>query len=306
MRSLICLGLLGLLVGCDGGGALDAGSVDAASLDAGDTAGSDAGPATPLAPRIPAATGACPDLSQPGTVELRPDGIAPRQVELYVSDAAATLDGPVVFYWHGTGSQPREVEVGLGTDAIDAVLALGGLVVAPHRDPNAGTFPWYLTAGAQDDDLRVADELLGCAAAGVGLDPDRVHSIGFSAGALHTTQMAYRRASYIASVVTYSGGLVATRPRTDARDNHFAGLLFHGGPTDIVVINFQTASESLFAQMDGDGHFAAICNHGAGHRIPPAQASVWQFFQDHPYGQEPSPYEAGLPAGFPEYCGLTP
>ena len=40
--------------------------------------------------------------------------------------------------------------------------------------------------------------------------------------------------------------------------------------------------------------------------VPPAQASVWQFFQDHPYGTDPSPYAGGLPAGFFADCALMP
>ena len=284
----------------------------AIACDSDPVMGSDRGPLPvdaggSLGPQIPTPTGACPDFSASGTIQVSPEGIAPREVDLWISDAAATLDGPVIFYWHGTGSRPEEAIYGLGQPTIDAVLALGGVVVAPHRDPAAGTFPWYLTAGGQDDDLRVADEVLGCAAQTVGVDVNRIHNIGMSAGGLHTTQMSFRRASYLASVVTYSGGLIGGRPRTDRRDNRFAALIFHGGPDDVVVINFQEASEDYWRLLDGDGHFAAICNHGGGHSIPiAARDSVWDFFQSHPFGTVPSPYAGGLPTGFFADCALAP
>lgn len=297
------MGLLAALaIGCGTSDMTDGG----AGGDAGDA--QDAGPpaATNTDPVIPTPTGPCPDFSASGLVGVEPMGLAPRDAQIWISDAAATLDGPVIFYWHGTGSQPREAEFGLGQETIDAVLALGGMVIAPYRDPNAGTFPWYLTAGAQLDDLFIADELLGCAAQEVGVDAQRIHSIGMSAGGLHTTQMSYRRASYLASVVTYSGGLLAGRPRTDNPDNRFAALIFHGGPSDVVVIGFEAASESYWQDLSDRDHFATICDHGLGHRIPDARASVWQFFQDHPWGTAPSPYAGSLPSSFPAYCGLAP
>ena len=300
------MGLLAALaIGCGTSDMTDAG----AGTDAGDAGGAqDAGPpaSSSTDPVIPTPTGPCPDFSGSGLVNVAPMGVPPRDAQIWVSDAAATLDGPVIFYWHGTGSQPREAEFGLGQETVDAVLALGGIIIAPYRDPNAGTFPWYLTTGAQQDDLFVADELLGCAAQEIGIDERRIHSIGMSAGGLHTTQFSYRRASYLASVVTYSGGLLAGRPRTDNPDNLFAALIFHGGPGDIVVISFETASESYWQELSDRGQFATICDHGGGHVIPDARPSVWQFFQDHPWGTVPSPYAGALPSGFPDYCGLAP
>lgn len=281
--------------------------VDGGQADAGE-AEADAGFVPAAAPTLPSVTGTCPDFTTSGLITLSPSGIPPRDVQLWISDAAATLDGPLVFYWHGTGSRPEEAEYGLGPETIDAILELGGMVIAPTHDPAAGDFPWFLTVGNDDDDLLVADEALACAIETVGVDVARIHSIGMSAGGLHTTQMSYRRASYLASVVTYSGGLIAARrPPTDEPDNRFAALVFHGGESDVVVISFQEASERYWQMLTDRGHYAAICDHGGGHDIPiDARASVWQFFQDHPYGAYPSPYAGGLPAGFFADCAPAP
>lgn len=289
------------LLGCDSS---SPGADASAARDAG---GTDAGALIATEPTLPSVTGTCPDMSAPGTVTVSPAGTAPRPVMLWVSEAAASLDGPLVFYWHGAGSRPEEARVGLGDAMIDRILALGGMVVAPTSDPGSGDFPWYLTTGSAEDDLLVADEVVACAIETVGIDTMRIHSAGMSAGGLHTSQMGFRRASYIASIVAYSGGLLAGRPRTDDATSRFAALLFHGGPDDIVIVSFQPATEDLFAELDGRGHFAAICDHGMGHRIPTdAHDSVWQFLQDHPFGAVPSPYAGGLPAGFYPACALMP
>jgi predicted esterase len=293
----------------------DAGAEDAASTGAdaaapGD-AGQDTGPvdAGPLRedPTLPAATGACPDFHENGVVSVAPAGASARDATIWVSDAADTLDGPVVFFWHGAGGSPSEAPYVLGPEAMDAILALGGVVIAPRSDPAAGTFSWYLTTGSAETDLVVADELVACAQESVGIDARHVHSIGFSAGALHTAQMSYRRASYVASVVTYSGGLIArTAPATDAADARFAAMVLFGGPEDMVVINFSTASHNYTNAMAASGYFGFLCDHGMGHTGPTsARASAWRFLEDHPYGAHPDPYAGGLPDGFYAPCSLT-
>jgi poly(3-hydroxybutyrate) depolymerase len=244
-----------------------------------------------------------------GDVTFAPAGIAPRTVRIWIGPAAATRDGPLVFYWHGTGSSPSEAAYGLGQAVIDEITAAGGIVAAPYSDPAAGTFPWFLTTSrSRMDDLQVADEVLACARQSVGVDVRRIHAVGMSAGGLQTTQMSYRRSGYLASVVTYSGGLLSAygAPARQDPSNRFAALIFDGGAEDVVVISFQQASEAYWGELAGHQHFAAICDHGRGHAIPTdARTSVRDFFAAHPYGAT-SPYSGGLPATFPSYCALTP
>jgi len=308
MKSHFAWALLILSAGCGTEApAADGDAGPATTPDAGPATTPDAGPAEAIEPRIPTSTGACPDFSATGRVEVSPEGLSPRGAQLWISDAAAELDGPVVFYWHGAGSRPEEATYGLDQATRDAILAAGGMVIAPEHDPAAGRFPWYLTTGRQTDDLIVADELLACAAETVGVDPRRVHAIGMSAGGLHTTQMSFGRSSYLASVVTYSGGIIAGRPRTDEPRNRFAALMFHGGAEDIVEIQFDDTTREYAELMRSRGQLAIVCDHGRGHVIPTdAATAVWQFFVDHPWGADPSPYEAGLPASFPSYCATAP
>jgi predicted esterase len=257
---------------------------------------------------LPEPTGPCPEFVN-GVITVSPgQNTTPRNVRIWMSEKADTLDGPLVFYWHGTGSPPDEAIIGLGQETIEAILAEGGIVAAPYHDPAAGEFPWFLTTypiNTQEDDLRVADEILACACEKIGIDTARIHSIGFSAGGLHTALMGFLRSNYIASVATYSGGIRdAASPLPNPNPaNRFAAMILHGGPADVVFISFQQASESYRDLLVGEGHFAILCNHGMGHVIPTgARASVWRFFQDHRYEFDPSIYQTALPQGFPEYC----
>jgi predicted esterase len=288
VSSIVVLSLA--LTGCggdDGAGAADAG-VDAAPVHA----------------FTPQPTGVCPPI-QAGAAMFAPAGVAPRMVQLTL-DAAATAKGPLLLYWHATGSSPAEAQFSIG-NGLGAFTAAGGVVAAPFSDPTAGMFEWFIVnQRTEQDDFLLADEILACLAAAGKIDTDRVHSWGMSAGALQTTAMSFLRSSYIASVATYSGGVPSIfQPPPLDPGNPFSAMIFHGGPTDSVFnIDFEDASERYRTLLDDAGHFTAMCNHGDGHTIPrPAGASVLQFFADNAYGRWPSPYEAaGLPGGFPAYC----
>jgi len=290
-----------------GGATGDDGSTggdDGTGDDGGTTSGDDTGDDGPHPTDLPEPQGECPDFVD-GTVTVNPS-VGARDVRVWISSAADSLDGPLVFYWHGTGSSPQEVQWGLGSSTIDAILDMGGMVVAPTSDPDSGQWPWYLVSGNREDDLLVADEVLACAIEKVGVDTRRIHTLGMSAGGLHTAQMSLRRSNYIASAVTYSGGIIYGTPPNADPSNKFAAMIFHGGETDVVSgADFEDASNNYKDILTQNGSFAFICNHGGGHTIPQdALPSVWQFLQDHPYGTDPSPYEDGLPQGFPAYCTL--
>lgn len=269
------------------------------------TAADTAAPAktTPDPKLLPTATGACPAFTA-GKNRFAPSGIAPRDVLLSIGADAETKDGPLVFFWHGAGGDPSEATGALGP-AIAGVTSAGGIVAAPYHDPAAGDLPWFLsTGGTREDDLRLADEILACAIAKKGIDLRHVHSVGFSAGAMNTTQFALRRSSYVASVVVYSGAQIFEIDPQD-ETNKYPAMLFYGGPGDQVGINFEDATHAYRDWLAANGHFSFLCNHGRGHTVPSdGRASAWQFLQDHPYGASPEPYAAALPAGFPAYCTL--
>jgi predicted esterase len=256
------------------------------------------------------ATGPCPEFAN-GYATFNPDGES-RQVLLYISDAAKTLDGPLVFSWHSTIPSPEQASVWIGDDVITKIEALGGIVAAPSTGTPSTTRPWDNTpGGAQntDNDQRLMDEVLACAITKVGVDLRHIHAIGMSAGGLKTAQVSLRRSGYLASVVVYSGGLTdGDNPPDQDPDNLFAAMIFYGGPTDISPVDgipYTDASNNYLKLLRSKGRFAFLCNHGMGHNVPQdSQSSAWQFMQDHAFGTYPSPYAKQLPSGFPSYCSL--
>ncbi len=267
-----------------------------------DAGGTTDAPAGTAAATIPAPTGTCPAIVD-GDVTFAPAGIAPRKVKLAV--AAGAQRGPLVLYWHATGSSPIEAAYALGS-SLETMKAAGAVIATPYSDPVAGQFEWFIVNGSdRQDDFVLADEIVGCLAAANRIDPAHVHSVGMSAGGLQTTAMSFLRSAYVASVATFSGGMPpGFTPVVQRPDNKFAALIFEGGASDNVFgVDFKAASAAYKAMLTGAGHFAALCDHGKGHKIPlDAAPSVAAFFTDHGFGVWPSPYVNGLPATFPTYC----
>jgi predicted esterase len=217
----------------------------------------------------------------------------PRTVQLFLDATTLSKHGPLVLYWYSTYGSPMQALQALGS-ALQTIESLGGIVAAPV-DNGTGMFPWVDNEAGH---ALLADEIVGCAVS-AGISPARVHALGFSAGALMTTYLSFARSGYLASVATYSGGLTgnAAPPAYEDPGNKFAALILTGGTSDNVFgTDFHQASLAFQAKLKADGHSALYCDHGGGHTIPPAYtAAVGQFFLDHPYGTNPSPYMGALP-----------
>jgi hypothetical protein len=67
-------------------------------------------------------------------------------------------------------------------------------------------------------------------------------------------------------------------------------MIFDGGATDDVIVNFQAQSETYLSNLQAAGHFGFICDHNLGHTVPSdGPPSAWQFLQDRPFGVHPEP-----------------
>jgi hypothetical protein len=282
-------------------GARDGGAGTGGSSGSGGGGLSDAGGTPPV---IPPPKDTCPTLAN-GNMTFRG-----RQVMIWVGTKQAT-PAPIIAYWHGTGSSPMEVTVGLGQATISAITGMGGLVVAPSASDGmggkdgsgtTGNYVWYV------GDFNTIDEVVACAVQQLNIDTRHIHAAGMSAGGLQTAAMAYARSSYMAGVVPYSGGrITGLHPMMQDPSNVPAVMAVHGKMgSDVVGIDFATASATLTADIKSKGGFALTCDHGGGHTIPAnIGPSAWQFMKDHPYRTKaPFPYAGGIPAALPAYCKI--
>jgi poly(3-hydroxybutyrate) depolymerase len=225
-----------------------------------------------------------------------------QQVQLWVGKKQEGVKGPVLFYWHGTGSTSGEALGGLGS-GLQEIQQQGGLVASftttTKKAQNTGNNVWYT------GDFEMADQILACAVEQLNIDTRRVYTAGCSAGGLQAGAMVYGRSSYLAAAMPNSGGTVFPSKLEDAA--HVPALITtHGKMGSDVVAGLEFTMSSLNQTKDiaAKGGFAVDCDHGGGHcASPPAvKAAQWQFLKDHPFGVAPEPYAAGLPASFPMYC----
>jgi poly(3-hydroxybutyrate) depolymerase len=224
-------------------------------VKAGDPA--DSGTKVVPGPTLPAVAGTCPEMAEGAQQFLG------KNVLLHVPPEGAPKGGPLVFYWHGSGSSTLECSSVLGA-TLTEITAAGGVVACMDGGQStgegdfSGPYEWY------DGDYNVADEVVACATEKFELDPKRIHALGMSAGGLQSSQMVLRRA-YMASAVSMSGGCIACGEPPDP-SNKVPMMLFHGSwEADVVGVHFYDLSRNLANVLLERGQFAVDCNHNGGH-----------------------------------------
>jgi acetyl esterase/lipase len=264
---------------------------------------------------IPKPNMACPAF-QSGTTTIM--GLS---VDILAGPRSADRKGPLVFYWHGTGSSGKEVSTspfggadraGLPEEVRAEILAQGGIIIAPTDDESVRegadvTFllgVWY-TPG----DLKMADLIAACAVEQHNIDPRRIYTTGCSAGGLMAGVMTFHRSSYIAASAPNSGGVVGILPGMTTFENMHtpAMMTMHGArESDEVIVNFVDTSKEADDAIAARSGFVINCDHAGGHCGAPVELkmAMWQFMKDHPFGVNPEPYAGGLPASFPSYCKI--
>lgn len=228
---------------------------------------------------------------------------------------------PVIFNWHGLGDTATNMAGLLSGSVNNAVMPF--ILVTPEDlgfMPLTGLDWAILSVTTTNPDARLFDEILSCLDEKWGIDPNHIHSTGFSAGSIMTDVLGTVRADVLASTFTFSGayfsnpanasyigGLVSWPAFETA--NKFAQVMIHGGEQDVfdagmMLINFNTMGNNDVTWFNGQGHDLIHCDHGGGHTVPVGTypMPIVQFFADHPKGVSDSPYVDGLPASFPDYC----
>jgi predicted esterase len=245
---------------------------------------------------LPQLAGECPEFRD-GTITFM--GLT--GITVVAGTRATAPSAPLVFYWHGTGSQASEFN-SMAKPVRDAVVQEGGVLISFQGSSGGDALSGTNIFGRSD--LDITDQLVACAVKNYNVDPRRVFVTGCSAGALFAAAMATVRSSYIAAVATNSGGI--TTPLA-FEDSHTPALMtVHGRPgTDVVGADFAVASNTADKAFSARGAFVINCNHDGAHCGGSKQADdIWEFFKAHPWGTSPSPWQAALPATFDPVCKI--
>ena len=290
----------------------------------------------PMPPLPPAPTaGSCPTIS-PGMNTVTSSNQERQFILVVPADPQPGEVFPVLFMWHWIGGSANSfLEKGDVQTAADQQRFIAVIPVAIGANVIGTSFntKWPFDISQTNDrmqkEFRFFDDMLSCVNAQYTINRSCVSSIGVSAGALFTGQLAQARSEYLASFVSLSGGVSATwiRPWNQAA-RKLPGVVLWGGDgppqmdgvKDIlgcagIGMDFSVASKSLEQGLSDDGHFFIECKHNCGHVEPPLEppageskyAGMWEFAMDHPYWLAPgeSPYKTeGLPPTLPAWCAI--
>lgn len=265
----------------------------------GSTGGTTGSGTTP--PNLPTATQTCPNIPSGSNQTVTFLG---SQVSIWAGPTSKP-GGPLLLYWHATGTNSGEAVSAFGGAATNDVVANGGVVASftntVGTGTNTGNGVWYT------DDFNVADEVVACAIQQHQIDTRRIYSAGFSAGGLQTGTASFVRSGYVASVVVYSGGVVVSTPNQNPA-NVPAALCAHGpsgtdfNTSDYYILNFGQFCVDYLNNVKNRGGFTVDCPDTGNHINTTQRFAVgpaaWQFLKDHAYGQ----VNNTLPAGAPSYC----
>jgi predicted esterase len=265
----------------------------------GGMAGLGSGAPSGPAPELPAITGECPAFTDGSTIQVAGHG------GVLIFAGPPGEGGPLLFYWHGTGSTPQELTRTLPADVRDDIISQGGIIASFDGRASSGTAGDCSGTRAHNiADFEAADQIAACAVRDHGIDPRRIYTTGCSAGGLQSGCMAMVRSSYVAAAAPNSGGTVFPQP---SQDQHSPAIFtMHGGPSDMVIVAFSQTSATLDMNAKTHGSFVVNCDHGGGHCRAPAelQSAAWRFMKDHPWGFTESPWAAGIPDGVPSSCTI--
>ena len=287
-------------------------------------------PGATLAPEIPKYGGSCPVI-ETGLVDGQMPNIMPQSVAgqnydrtfwvIVPDDIQPDENLPVMFMWHWLGGSAKNFYE--RADAQEAVNAKRFIAIIPDgRETDQGVlFKWPFNILDSDEQLEAEfqffDDMLSCVHEQFGVDKECVGSVGVSAGALFTSQLAGGRGDRLSSFLSLSGGTGGGLVKPFTPPAHkLPALVLWGGSNDFcVAINFEDTSRNLEAELVKGGHFVQECIHNCNHSTPPFEvpegmtdfAPLWDFLLDHPYWLKPgeSPYnENGLPPSMPTWCAV--
>ena len=275
------------------------------------------------APLVGLSSGECPDMSISGeTVSFLSSGTS-RNVTVVVPSAPEP-EMRVVFFYHGlmdpgytpnpTGYMSTALNFQALADQYNALIFLPESRIWSMAGMEF--FMWDVEEGTSDADLTLFDDLRTCAAQNFDVDLDALVSAGFSGGTLFNTILYSQRADSLAAVVELSGGADVEVP---LYENPFAPydtpeilpplLLVSGGEADLwpdasfTIVNFETATDTLQANVIDDGGFVVRCKHNSGHTITNKAFEVALSWMTEHRFDEASPFDGNINA-WSDWCTI--
>ena len=242
---------------------------------------------------------------------------------------------PVLFMWYWIGGDANdflvrgEVQAAVDDQRFIAVIPvdIGAEVLGLLNT----RWPFDITQTQQrmDQEFTFFDDMLSCVEQQFNVNQSCVSTVGVSAGALFTDQLAQARSQTLASFISLSGGVGDTIIKPWVSTSHkLPGVVLWGGDgppamdgvKDIlgcfgIGMDFSVASKALESSLVTDGQFIVECKHNCGHVEPPLDpppgeskyAGMWQFAFNHPFWLAPgdSPFKkTGLPPSMPSWCAI--
>jgi len=250
--------------------------------------------------------------------------------------AAAGEKLPVLFMWHWLGGSADsfytkgDVQNAADQQHFIAVLPYSeGATVIGTSFNTRWPFDISQLPSRMDEEFLFFDDMLACVEQQFTVNDQCVSTVGVSAGALFTDQLAQARSNRLASFMSLSGGVDATWIKPWNGPSHkLPGIVLWGGDgppamdgnKDIlgcfgVGMEFSVASRALESGLEAGGNFFVECRHNCGHVEPPLEpppgvskyAGIWEFALDHPFwlpaGQSPW-LQSVLPTSLPSWCGI--
>ncbi len=269
-----------------------------------------------MPPPLPVYPGTCPTIV-PGANTIVSSGNDRQFLFVAPTDWQPGERLPVIFLWHWLGGDANGfLEKGDVQFAADTYRFFA--VIPEKKGDLPFVWPYAVTDpdARIDEEARFFDDMLACVAEQYDVQPACISSVGVSAGALWTGQLASVRGQYLSSFLSLSGGTGGPFVKPWKGSPHaMPALVLWGGPDDTcIVINFQETSLDLEQNLTADGHALVECIHNCGHGVPPIEvdgaptpfAMLWQFVLDHPYWLPDgvTPYASGLPPEVPEFCAV--
>jgi hypothetical protein len=287
----------------------------------------------PESPQLPAA--GCPVL-MPGMNTITSTGHQRQFILVLPAQTAPAEKLPVLFMWHWIGGSADgfltkgEIQQAADDQHFIAVLPVAkGATIIGTSFNTRWPFDITQTSSRMTEEFKFFDDMLACVEHQFTVNTSCVSTVGVSAGALFTDQLAQARSKTLASFLSLSGGVGDNiiKPWNGAA-RKLPGVVLWGGDgapgmdgnKDIlgcvgIGMDFSVASTDLETGLVAGGHFFIECKHNCGHVEPPFSppageskfAGMTDFALNHPFWlpEGTSPFqETGIPATMPSWCGI--